>query len=157
MGGSGCSDGDCRGRGVRNGRGCSLRCVAPDAAGRAAGRATASRDRQGRAAFGPRIGEERNEERQNAGPASESWAPGRPGFSSSEWQTERRAAMVALKWLLVILGLALFGSAGALAAYDVYLASELRRLLKGSSEAGVDATRFLPSGRPVRWQRALQL
>jgi regulator of protease activity HflC (stomatin/prohibitin superfamily) len=65
--------------------------------------------------------------------------------------------MVALKWLLVILGLALFGSAGALAAYDVYLASELRRLLKGSSEAGVDATRFLPSGRPVRWQRALQL
>jgi len=65
--------------------------------------------------------------------------------------------MVALKWLLVILGLALFGSAGALAAYDVYLASELRRLLKGSSEDGVDATRFLPSGRPVRWQRALQL
>jgi regulator of protease activity HflC (stomatin/prohibitin superfamily) len=68
--------------------------------------------------------------------------------------------MVALKWLLVILGLGLFGSAGALAAYDVYLASELRRLLersKEAGEAGAGATPFLPAGRPVRWQRALQL
>src|SRR5262249_39165511 len=69
--------------------------------------------------------------------------------------------MVALKWLLVILGLGLFGSAGALLAYDVYVASQLRRLLKRGSEAegGVGATTFLPARPfgPVRWQRAAQL
>ena len=68
--------------------------------------------------------------------------------------------MVALKWLLVILGLGLFGSAGALVAYDVYVASQLRRLLKRKSEeGGVGTTTFLPARPfgPVRWQRAVQL
>src|SRR5215470_6090691 len=69
--------------------------------------------------------------------------------------------MVALKWLLVILGIGLFGSAGALVAYDVYVASQLRRLLKRKSEeeGGVDSTTFLPArpSGPVRWQRAVQL
>jgi regulator of protease activity HflC (stomatin/prohibitin superfamily) len=69
--------------------------------------------------------------------------------------------MVALKWLLVILGLGLFGSAGALVVYDVYVASQLRRLLqrKSEEEGGVDTTTFL-SARPfppVRWPRAVQL
>ncbi len=40
--------------------------------------------------------------------------------------------MVALRWLLVMLGIALFGGAGTLAVYDVYLASQLRRLLRHS-------------------------
>src|SRR5262245_11916521 len=74
---------------------------------------------------------------------------------------ERRAAMVALKWLLVILGLGLFGSAGALVVYDVYVASQLRRLLKRKSEeeGGVGATTFLPAlpFGPVRWPRAAQM
>jgi regulator of protease activity HflC (stomatin/prohibitin superfamily) len=69
--------------------------------------------------------------------------------------------MVALKWLLVILGLGLFGSAGALVVYDVYVASQLRRLLKRKSEeeGGVGTTTFLPARPfgPVRWQRAAQL
>ena len=69
--------------------------------------------------------------------------------------------MVALKWLLVILGLGLFGSAGALVVYDVYVASQLRRLLKRKSEeeGGVGTTTFLPARPfgPVRWQRAVQL
>jgi regulator of protease activity HflC (stomatin/prohibitin superfamily) len=69
--------------------------------------------------------------------------------------------MVALKWLLVILGLGLFGSAGALIVYDVYVASQLRRLLKRKSEeeGGVGTTTFLPARPfgPVRWQRAAQL
>ncbi len=34
-----------------------------------------------------------------------------------------------LKYLLMILGLGLFGSASALAAYDIILATQLRRLL----------------------------
>jgi regulator of protease activity HflC (stomatin/prohibitin superfamily) len=69
--------------------------------------------------------------------------------------------MVALKWLLVILGIGLFGSAGALVVYDVYVASQLRRLLKRKSEeeGGVGTTTFLPARPfgPVRWQRATQL
>jgi regulator of protease activity HflC (stomatin/prohibitin superfamily) len=69
--------------------------------------------------------------------------------------------MVALKWLLVILGLGLFGSAGALVVYDVYVASQLRRLLKRKSEeeGGAGTTTFLPARPfgPVRWRRALHL
>jgi hypothetical protein len=37
--------------------------------------------------------------------------------------------MLALKYVLMIVGLGLFGSAGALAAYDVYIAEQLRGLL----------------------------
>jgi regulator of protease activity HflC (stomatin/prohibitin superfamily) len=72
--------------------------------------------------------------------------------------------MIALKWLLTILGIGLFGSAGALVIYDVYVSSQLRRLLRGSSEeasggASAGATAVLSSGPfgPVRWQRALRL
>src|SRR5712692_1288002 len=38
--------------------------------------------------------------------------------------------MLALKYLLVLLGIGLFGSSGALVAYDIYLSSQLRRLLR---------------------------
>src|SRR2546423_10222345 len=68
--------------------------------------------------------------------------------------------MLALKWLLMIVGAGLFGSAGALVAYDVYLSEQLRRLLSGNKtdESGVEveplARRPL---RPVRWRLALQL
>ncbi|HEY6944319.1 MAG TPA: hypothetical protein VI431_04195 [Candidatus Acidoferrum sp.] len=37
--------------------------------------------------------------------------------------------MTPLRYVLMILGLGLFGSASALAAYDVFLATQLRRLL----------------------------
>jgi len=67
--------------------------------------------------------------------------------------------MAALKWLLAILGLVLFGSAGALVVYDVYVASQLRRLLKRKSEGGADAATSLPLRPlpPVRWQRIAPL
>src|SRR5882762_9329570 len=84
--------------------------------------------------------------------------------------------MVVLKYLLVILGIGLFGSAGALVAYDVYVRSQLRRLLRrrreesaagggalglSGSTAGATASAAGyfsadPLG-PVRWQRALLL
>ncbi len=72
--------------------------------------------------------------------------------------------MIALKYLLIVLGIGLFGSAGALVVYDVYVSSQLRRLLRRSSEdaaagASSGATSFVSSG-PfglVRWQRALRL
>jgi regulator of protease activity HflC (stomatin/prohibitin superfamily) len=68
--------------------------------------------------------------------------------------------MVALKYLLMILGAGLFGSAGALVAYDMFLSAQLRRLLRRNAteateaEAGALARR--PFG-PVRWRLALQL
>jgi hypothetical protein len=34
-----------------------------------------------------------------------------------------------LKYFLMILGIVLFGSTGALLAYDIYLSAQLRRLL----------------------------
>jgi regulator of protease activity HflC (stomatin/prohibitin superfamily) len=70
--------------------------------------------------------------------------------------------MIVLKWLLALVSTGLFGSAGALVVYDVYVSSQLRRLLKRSSETGEGGTgtaSFL-STRPfgaVRWQRALRL
>src|SRR5256884_8776331 len=68
--------------------------------------------------------------------------------------------MLALKWLLMIVGAGLFGSAGALVAYDVYLSEQLRRLLsrnkadESGAEGGPLARRPL---RPVRWRLAVQL
>jgi hypothetical protein len=68
--------------------------------------------------------------------------------------------MLALKYLLMILGVGLFGSAGALVAYDVYLSEQLRRLLARSkmsnlgAETGIEAHR--PFG-PVRWRLAQRL
>jgi len=38
--------------------------------------------------------------------------------------------MLALKYLLTFLGAALFGSAGALVAYDIFLSAQLRWLLR---------------------------
>jgi len=69
--------------------------------------------------------------------------------------------MLTLKFLLVILGIGLFGSAGALVVYDVVVAAQLRRLLRGkaeSTEGALSASALVPRpfGR-VRWQRALQL
>jgi len=37
--------------------------------------------------------------------------------------------MLALKYLLMILGVGLFGSSGILVAYDIYIAARLRWLL----------------------------
>jgi hypothetical protein len=74
--------------------------------------------------------------------------------------------MLTLKYLLVILGIALFGSSGALVAYDIYLSSQLRRLLgrrrredkaareEAAQELSANVDRALP---PVRWRLAQPL
>src|SRR3981081_849457 len=68
--------------------------------------------------------------------------------------------MLALKYLLMILGAGLFGSAGALVTYDIYLSEQLRRLLSRKKTdrcgAGVGA-RVRRVFRPVRWRLALRL
>lgn len=68
--------------------------------------------------------------------------------------------MLALKYLLMILGVGLFGSSGALVFYDIYISEQLRRLLTRSktSEAGVETATAVrrPLG-PVRWRLAQRL
>jgi len=85
--------------------------------------------------------------------------------------------MLALKYLLAILGFVLFGSSGALVVYDIYISSQLRRLLgrrrdRGAGEAAGELSgASLPAGaaaadwpselprplRPVRWGLAQRL
>jgi len=68
--------------------------------------------------------------------------------------------MLVLKYLLVFLGIGLFGSAGALVVYDVVVAAQLRRLLRRSAETmeGALGAAHVPRPfGPVRWRRALQL
>jgi regulator of protease activity HflC (stomatin/prohibitin superfamily) len=71
--------------------------------------------------------------------------------------------MLALKYLLVILGAGLFGSSGALVAYDIYLSSQLRRLLgrrrdETTGELVPEDTAELDRPlRPVRWGLAQRL
>src|SRR5256885_3532818 len=62
--------------------------------------------------------------------------------------------MLALRYLLIIIGIGLFGSAGALVAYDVFLSSQLNRLLRRwtSAKAGEETDALPP--RPfvrARW------
>src|ERR1700738_1305363 len=59
--------------------------------------------------------------------------------------------MLVLKYLLLILVIGLFGSSGALVVYDIYLSSQLRRLLgrRRRDEPAGEATEEL-AGAPVR-------
>jgi hypothetical protein len=73
--------------------------------------------------------------------------------------------MLPLKYLLVSLGIVLFGSAGALVAYDIYVSSQLRRLLgrrRRQDAAPAAAAQELSANidrglRPVRWGLAQPL
>ncbi len=61
--------------------------------------------------------------------------------------------MLVLKYLLMILGAGLFGSAGALVAYDIYLSEQLRRLLSRNKtdESGAGLKASAPAARnPLR-------
>jgi regulator of protease activity HflC (stomatin/prohibitin superfamily) len=80
---------------------------------------------------------------------------------SGTGKKERSNTMLALKYLLMILGVGLFGSASALVVYDIFLSAQLRRLLLGRSAtdetgAEVAALAHRPFGR-ARWRLALQL
>jgi regulator of protease activity HflC (stomatin/prohibitin superfamily) len=62
--------------------------------------------------------------------------------------------MFALKWLLMAAGIAMFGTAAGVVAYDVYLAMQFQRLM-GSGEPGA-AEKAGPSC-PIRWPLAANL
>jgi hypothetical protein len=60
--------------------------------------------------------------------------------------------MLALRYLLMILGVGLFGSAGSLVVYDIFISEQLRRLLARNkrSEAGRAAgAGIMPAKRSV--------
>jgi hypothetical protein len=66
--------------------------------------------------------------------------------------------MFVLKYLLMILGVGVFGSAAALVIYDIYLSAQLWRLLRRDKAtegelANAGALSPQPS-RPVRWRLA---
>lgn len=67
--------------------------------------------------------------------------------------------MLALKYLLMLIGLGLLGSAGGLVAYDVYVAEQLRRLIKrkANGETGIQLLEPPPPFVPVRWRQAQRL
>src|SRR5258706_14267772 len=71
--------------------------------------------------------------------------------------------MVVLKYLLVIIGIGLFGSSGALLVYDIYLSSQLRRLLRRRRDLTTgellpeDATEANRPLAPIRWRLAQRL
>src|SRR6202521_1674061 len=67
--------------------------------------------------------------------------------------------MLALKYLLMLLGVGLFGSAGAVVVYDVYVAERLRRLLqrKANGESNVPVNLPPLPLAPVRWKLTQQL
>ena len=62
--------------------------------------------------------------------------------------------MIALKFLLMILGIGIFGGAGALVVYDVVVAAELRRLL-GRQRKVASSNQTLRGSAlvPERWRR----
>jgi regulator of protease activity HflC (stomatin/prohibitin superfamily) len=62
--------------------------------------------------------------------------------------------MFALKWLLMAAGVAMFGSAAGVVAYDVYLAMQFQKLM-GSGEPG--AAGQAGPRRPMRWPLAMKL
>ena len=62
--------------------------------------------------------------------------------------------MFALKWLLMAAGVAMFGTAVGVVAYDVYLAMRFQKLI-GSGEPG--AAEKAGTRRPIRWQLAAKL
>ena len=68
--------------------------------------------------------------------------------------------MLALKFLLMCIGVSLFGSAAVVVAYDIYIATRLRWLLQPSSAPG-GAEGITPIDRrpfgPVRWELARNL
>jgi len=62
--------------------------------------------------------------------------------------------MFALKWLLMAAGVAMFGTAAGVVAYDVYLAMQFQKLM-GSGELG--AAGQAGPRRPMRWPLAKKL
>jgi hypothetical protein len=68
--------------------------------------------------------------------------------------------MLVLKYLLMIAGAVLFGSSGALVAYDIYLSTHLRKLLRRGEPRQPETAALSDTHGPlasVRWGLAQRL
>src|SRR5215472_13382015 len=69
--------------------------------------------------------------------------------------------MFALKWLLMVAGVAMFGTAAGVVGYDVYLAMQFQRLM-GAGESGAAEKAGMPAvmagtRRSIRWMLAAKI
>ena len=69
--------------------------------------------------------------------------------------------MLALRWLLMAAGVAMFGTAAGVVAYDVYLAMQFQKVM-GSGEPGAAEPAGPPetlaeTSRPIRWVLAAKI
>lgn len=62
--------------------------------------------------------------------------------------------MVALRWLLTVAGVAMFGTAAGVVVYDVYLAMQFQKLI-GSGQPG--AAERAGTRRPIEWSPAAKV
>ncbi len=62
--------------------------------------------------------------------------------------------MIALKWLLAAAGIAMFGAAAGVVAYDVYLAMQFQELMIWGQRG---AAGMAGASRPIRWPLAAKL
>jgi regulator of protease activity HflC (stomatin/prohibitin superfamily) len=62
--------------------------------------------------------------------------------------------MIALKWLLMAAGFAMFGTAAGVVAYDVYLAMQFHRLMSSGEPGAVEKA---GTSRPIRWGLAAKI
>jgi regulator of protease activity HflC (stomatin/prohibitin superfamily) len=69
--------------------------------------------------------------------------------------------MFALKWLLMAAGIAMFGTAAGVVAYDVYLAMKFQKLMSsgepGAAGEASPLARRTGTGRPIRWALAAKI
>ncbi len=69
--------------------------------------------------------------------------------------------MLALKWLLMVVGIAMFGTAAGVVGYDVYLAMQFHRLMgsgePGAAEPAGPPERLAETSRPIRWVLAAKI
>ena len=59
--------------------------------------------------------------------------------------------MFALKWLLMAAGIAMFGTAAGVVAYDVYLAMQFQKLMGSGEPGAAEPARRAAASRPIRW------
>jgi hypothetical protein len=62
--------------------------------------------------------------------------------------------MLALRWLLMSAGVAMFGTAVGVVSYDVYLAMQFQKLMGSGQPEAAEKAR---TSRPIQWSLATKL
>ena len=65
--------------------------------------------------------------------------------------------MFALKWLLMAAGVAMFGTAAGVVAYDVYLAMQFQKLMGSGEPGAAEKAGAAGGGALIRWTLAAKI